>query len=142
MLVNTSGAYVHAHTDQGTVVIAPGQEFPEGEYTDALDPALYDEGDDERPAAVRTPGFGQLEAYDPAVDGELAPVGEPAAPRSIGMNQPQYNPNKPVSRYTKAELMAWLDQRSVPYDPDANRNALAALASERQKQEEAATDGA
>lgn len=142
MRINTSGAYVHAHTDQGTKVVAPGQEFPDGDYQDNLDPSLYDEDDTDTEAGLRTPGPGQWEAYDPALDGELAPVGDPTAPRSIGMNQPQYNPNKPLSRYTKAELMAWMDQRHVAYDPDASRNQLAALATERQKQEEADSDGA
>jgi len=142
MRVNTSDAYVHAHTDQGTKVVAPGQEFPDGEYLDNLDPALYDESEDEQlQAGVRTPGPGQRVAYDPAVDGDLDPVGEPAPPRSVGPNEPQYDPNKPLSRYNKAQLQAWLEQRSVSYDPDASRNQLAALAADRQKQEEA-SDGA
>lgn len=144
MYVNTSAEYVHAHTDQGTRIVGPGQEFPEGDYTENLDPALYDEADDEdQPAGLRTPGPGQREAYDPELDGELDPAATPAPPRSVGPNEPQYDPNKPVSRYNKAELQAWLDQRHVPYDPTASRNQLAALAADRQKAEQEANgDGA
>lgn len=144
MKTNTSGEYVHAHTDKGTIVVAPGQEFPEGDYLDDLDPTLYDESEDgEQEAGVRTPGPGQRVAYDPGIDGELDPGQDPGQPYSVGPNPPQYDSSKPVSRYNKAELRAWLDQRSVSYAEDASRNQLAALAAQRQKQEEEAIgDGA
>lgn len=35
MAKNNSGAYVHAHTDSGTVVVAPGEDFPKGYDADA-----------------------------------------------------------------------------------------------------------
>lgn len=46
MAKNQSGTYVHVHTDTGTVVVAPGDEFPEGaEYDKELTREPGTEGD-------------------------------------------------------------------------------------------------
>lgn len=152
-MINTTDTYVHAHTDSGTVVVAPGDEFPEGDYLQDLDPALTAEGGDDEPSAARpVPGFGQSDYYPVEnPDAELEPVAIrghtgvdwPAGPDSPITGAPIAGPldlDVPLTKMNKAQLRGWLDQRHIGYDPEASRNALLALATERQVQEQEASD--
>lgn len=59
MAKNKSDQYVHVHTEAGTVVVGPGEDFPDGAD---VDPGLTDASSSDEPTVVAGPSQGAAPA--------------------------------------------------------------------------------
>lgn len=102
MAKNKSGTYVHVHTDAGTIVVAPGDDFPEGaEY----DPIL---------------------ARDPEADDDVVEVAGPSQrPITVTSTGPEE-----WRGVTVPQLRDGLAAREVEFDSSDRKDALVAKATE------------
>lgn len=119
---NNTNEFVHAHryregedpvtgqpmkTHVGTVVVAPGEEFPEDVDLDRLDPEVTRERDDEE-EEFQAAGPGQFAYFDPQKPDEH-PGDLPASLASADTGTQQGVIGTPLEDLTVAQLRAELD---------------------------------